>query len=175
MMLIDGFLPEGITRLAVDSIFMMPQLGVLSTLHAQAATQVFEKDCLIHLGTCISPVGELKEPRDILKYRFELPDGETIQGTIKYGEMKRIPLGLDEKTGVPLRCRAFLDPLRGFDAGDGKGNKVEREVSGGVTGIVIDARGRPFHLPEDNKVRVAKLKEWMIALDIYPKESLERL
>src|SRR3990172_5166616 len=27
LMLIDAFLPEGITRLAVDSIFMMPQLG----------------------------------------------------------------------------------------------------------------------------------------------------
>ncbi|MGB2989555.1 MAG: glutamate mutase L, partial [Candidatus Zixiibacteriota bacterium] len=54
LMLIDGFLPEGITRLAVDSIFMMPQLGVLSTVHAKAATQVFDKDCLIHLGTCIA-------------------------------------------------------------------------------------------------------------------------
>jgi uncharacterized protein (TIGR01319 family) len=175
LMLIDGFLPEGITRLAVDSIFMMPQLGVLSTLHTKAATQVFEKDCLIHLGTCIAPVGELKEPRDILKYRFQMPNGENIEGTIKFGEMKRIPLGLDEKTGVPITCKALLEPLRGFDVGNGKGNKVEKEISGGVTGIVLDARGRPFHLPEDNKTRVEKLKEWMIALDIYPKEGLERL
>jgi uncharacterized protein (TIGR01319 family) len=175
MMLIDGFLPEGITRLAVDSIFMMPQLGVLSTLHAQAATQVFEKDCLIHLGTCIAPVGEIKEPKDILKYQFEMPNGEKIEGTVKFGDMKRIPLGSDEKTESPLSCKAILDPLRGFDLGEGKGNKVEKEISGGVTGIIIDARGRPFHLPEDNKIRVEKLKEWMIALDIYPKESLERL
>ena len=42
-LLIDAFLPEGITRLAVDSIFMMPQLGVLSTIHEQAAIEVFEK------------------------------------------------------------------------------------------------------------------------------------
>jgi hypothetical protein len=89
--------------------------------------------------------------------------------------MKRIPLGLDENTGLPMTCRAILDPLRGFDVGGGKGNKVEREISGGVTGIVLDGRGRPFHLPEDNKTRVDKLKEWMVALDIYPKESLERL
>jgi uncharacterized protein (TIGR01319 family) len=175
MMLIDGFLPEAVTRLAVDSIFMMPQLGVLSTLHAKAATQVFEKDCLIHLGTCIAPVGELKEPRDVLKYRFEMPGGEKVEGTIKYGEMKRIPLGLDENTGLPLRCRAVLEPLRGFDVGNGKGSKVETEISGGVTGIVIDGRGRPFHLPADSKTRVEKLKEWMVALDIYPRESLDRL
>jgi uncharacterized protein (TIGR01319 family) len=185
LMLIDGFLPEAITRLAVDSIFMMPQLGVLSTVHAKAATQVFDKDCLIHLGTCIAPVGESsarggsayggKEGREILKYEFIMPDGKTLEGSVKYGEMRRIPLGIDEKTGVPLTCKAVLEPHRGFDTGGGRGSKVETTIHGGVTGIVIDCRGRPFHLPEDDKIRVQKLKEWMIALDIYPKEALERL
>ena len=175
LMLIDGFLPEGITRLAVDSIFMMPQLGILSTVHPKAATQVFDKDCLIHLGTCIAPVGESKEEREILKYEFTMPDGKTLQGSVKYGEMRRIPLGIDEKTGVPLTCKAALEPHRGFDVGGGRGSKVEATMHGGVTGIVIDCRGRPFNLPNDDKIRVQKLKEWMIALDIYPKEALERL
>src|SRR5436190_2829459 len=56
-MMIDAFLPEGLTQLAVDSIFMAPQLGVLSTVHEQAATQVFERDCLIRLGAVLAPVG----------------------------------------------------------------------------------------------------------------------
>jgi uncharacterized protein (TIGR01319 family) len=175
LMLIDGFLPEGITRLAVDSIFMMPQLGVLSTVHAKAATQVFDKDCLIHLGTCIAPVGESKEEKKILDYRFVMPDGETEEGSANYGEMKRIPLGLDEKTGIPLTCKATLEPHRGFDAGGGKGDKVETTIHGGVNGIIIDCRGRPFHLPTDTKTRVRKLKEWMRALDIYPEEALEKM
>ncbi|MGB9590775.1 MAG: glutamate mutase L, partial [Candidatus Hydrothermia bacterium] len=38
LMLLDSFQPEGVTFLAVDSIFMMPHLGVLSTVHEQAAT-----------------------------------------------------------------------------------------------------------------------------------------
>ncbi|MGB7062285.1 MAG: glutamate mutase L, partial [Candidatus Zixiibacteriota bacterium] len=113
LMLIDGFLPEGITRLAVDSIFMMPQLGVLSTVHPKAATQVFDKDCLIYLGTCIAPVGESKEEREILSYKFVMPDGKTEEGSVKYGEMRSIPLGLDEKTGVPQTCKATLEPHRG--------------------------------------------------------------
>jgi len=175
LMLIDGFLPEAITRLAVDSIFMMPQLGILSTVHPKAATQVFDKDCLIHLGTCIAPVGESKEEREILKYQFTMPDGKTLNGSIKYGEMRRLPLGIDEKTGVPLTCKAVLEPHRGFDVGGGKGSKMETTMHGGVTGIVIDCRGRPFHLPDDDKIRVQKLKEWMIALDVYPKEALGRL
>jgi uncharacterized protein (TIGR01319 family) len=175
LMLIDGFLPEAITRLAVDSIFMMPQLGVLSTVHPKAATQVFDKDCLIHLGTCIAPVGESKEEREILNYKFTMPDGKTVEDSIKYREMKRIPLGLDEKTGIPLTCKAELNPHRGFDIGAGKGNKIETTLHGGVTGIILDCRGRPFNLPTDPKIRVQKLKEWMLALDIYPKEALERL
>ncbi|MGB8656872.1 MAG: glutamate mutase L [Candidatus Zixiibacteriota bacterium] len=175
LMLIDGFMPEAITRLAVDSIFMMPQLGVLSTVHPKAATQVFDKDCLIHLGTCIAPVGESKDEKDILSYKFTMPDGKTLEGSVKYGEMRRIPLGLDEKTGIPLTCKAELNPHRGFDVGGGKGNKVETTIHGGVTGIIMDCRGRPFNLPTDPKVRVAKLKEWMLTLDIYTKESLERL
>ncbi len=35
LMAIDAFLPEGVTRIAVDSIFMMPHLGVLSTVHEE--------------------------------------------------------------------------------------------------------------------------------------------
>ncbi|MCJ7508713.1 MAG: glutamate mutase L [candidate division Zixibacteria bacterium] len=169
LMLIDSFLPEGITRLAVDSIFMMPQLGVLSTIHPKAAKDVFDKDCLIHLGTCIAPVGGGKEGKEILKYKFKLPSGKEEEGVLKYGEMKRILLDVGEK------AEAVLDPLRGFDIGKGKGARIETKISGGVAGIILDGRGRPFILPTDDKIRVNKLKEWMLALDIYPKEALESL
>jgi hypothetical protein len=56
-MMIDAYQPEGVTELAVDSIFMMPQLGVLSTVLPEAATQVFDRDCLIRLGTVVAPGG----------------------------------------------------------------------------------------------------------------------
>src|SRR5690349_1454963 len=57
MMMIDAFAVEGVTELAVDSIFMMPHHGVLSTIHQAAATEVFEKDRLVRPGTCVAPVG----------------------------------------------------------------------------------------------------------------------
>ena len=68
LMMLDAFEPEGVTHLAVDSIFMMPQLGVLAQVNQEAATQVFERDCLIHLGSCIAPVGVAK-PGGRLYYR----------------------------------------------------------------------------------------------------------
>lgn len=168
MMLIDAFLPEGFTHLAVDSIFMMPQLGVLSTVHPQAATQVFERDCLIHLGTCIAPVGPAKPGKPVLELEIELPTG-TEHLSMEFGKMKLIPLGVGQKARVKAR------PARGLDVGGGKGAEVIEEVQGGVVGIIIDTRGRnPFVLPTDPKERVAKLVEWMTALDVYPPEALTR-
>ncbi|MGE5693205.1 MAG: glutamate mutase L, partial [Candidatus Zixiibacteriota bacterium] len=173
MMLIDAFMPEGITRLAVDSIFMMPQLGVLTEVHPQAALEVFNKDCLIHLGTAIVPVGLEKEGKKVLDYSFTMPDGKIESGELKFGEMKLIQLGLGPDE-LPLKAKAVLNPVRHFDVEAGPGKKWEGEISGGVTGIVLDGRGRPFNLPVDPKIRVPKLKEWMLALGCYPKEILER-
>ena len=174
LMMIDAFQPEGVTRLAVDSIFMMPQLGVLSVVHKSAATEVFEKDCLIHLGTCIAPAGEHKGSKALMKYRIELPGGKVEEGELASGTIKLIKLGFDKETGMPLKAKAVLDPDRGQDVGKGKGHAVETTVSGGVVGIILDGRGRPFSPPDENSLRVQKLKEWIKELDIYPTEALER-
>lgn len=171
LMLIDGFQPEGITRLAVDSIFMMPQLGVLTEVHRQAATEVFVKDCLIHLGTCVAPAGTSKKAGPVMKYTIELPSGK-VSGSLNYLEMRRFELGLDEN-GLPQTAKAVIEPERGYDAGNGKGAKVEAELHGGVVGIILDGRGRPFDLSAlSGNDRVAYLKKWMRELDIYPADKL---
>lgn len=157
IMLIDGFMPEGVTRLAVDSIFMMPQLGVLSTVNEKAATEVFDKDCLIRLGTCIAPVGNAKEGNLCVKVNL---DDKEIE--VNYGDMELIPLGLGEKKV------ATITPTKNFDVGAGKGKQLKTELEGGVVGIIIDARGRPFEFPQDNKKRIALLTKWNKALNIYP-------
>ncbi len=164
-MLIDGFAPEGITELAVDSIFMMPQLGVLAEVHPQAAMEVFKKDCLIRLGTCIAPMGLGKEGADCVEVSLEMPDGRTETRSVKFGEMVVVPLEVDKK------AKAHIRPHRRFDAGAGKGKDFRTDVSGGVVGIVIDARGRPLVLPADRDERVRKLTEWNEALGVYPEEQ----
>jgi uncharacterized protein (TIGR01319 family) len=167
MMLIDGFQPEGVTRLAVDSIFMMPQLGVLSTIHPKAATEVFEKDCLIHLGTCVAPTGQVKEGRPAMKVRAWLPGGEREE-ELQFGCMSVWPLGVGET------ARVRVEPSRGMDVGAGRGDALEAEVSGGVVGLILDARGRPLELPDEAGARVAKLREWFDALSLYPEGALDR-
>jgi len=168
LMLIDAFLPEGVTRLAVDSIFMMPQLGVLAEISEKAATEVFKKDCLIYLGTCVAPVGKIKPDKIALSAKIELPDGTVFQEDIKFGEMRLIPLGVGEI------AKATLKPGKGLDLGNGKNQEVETELHGGVVGLILDTRGRrPFELPAEASERVPLLKKWMKELKIYPEQILK--
>jgi hypothetical protein len=153
-MMIDAFLPEGITQLAVDSIFMMPQLGVLSVVHVKAAAEVFKKDCLLRLGTCIAPVGPIKPGKEYMRINFTLPDGRVVDKAYTLGDM--------ELFKAPYEAiEAEITPARGVDVGAGPGQVVKTKIYGGLVGIIIDARGRrPFVLPENPAERVAKLQEW---------------
>jgi len=166
MMLMDAFLPEGITKLAVDSIFMMPQLGVLAQVNKEAAMQVFHRDCLINLGTCISPVGTSSEGKSCMNIEIVMNDGSNIQKEIKFGQMLVVPMPDSETAKVTIH------PKSGFDVGTGNGKHLETEVNGGVVGIIIDARGRPLQLPQDSAKRVSKLQEWASAVEMYPKFNL---
>jgi len=161
-MMIDSFLPEGITQLAVDSIFMMPQLGVLSTVNEKAATEVFEKDCLIHLGSCIAPVGPVKAGRKMMDIELTMPGGEKINRELTQGEMFTLPASREDSV------KAVLKPVKGLDLGAGKGQELSTELRGGVVGLIFDGRGRqPFTLPDDD-TRIAKLHEWSLATEEYP-------
>ncbi|MEW6398855.1 MAG: glutamate mutase L [Bacillota bacterium] len=167
MMLIDAFQPEGITQLAVDSIFMMPHLGVLSTTHPEIAAEVFDKDCLIRLGTCIAPSGKLREGQPAVAVRAHLPAG-VQEEKVAFGDIRRIPLEVGQTAKVEVI------PAGALDAGAGKGRRLEATVHGGLVGIVIDARGRPLELPSEPARRVQKLTEWFEALDLYPGDLLRK-
>tara|TARA_B100001971_G_scaffold8512_1_gene7000 strand:- start:577 stop:1074 length:498 start_codon:yes stop_codon:yes gene_type:complete len=165
-MLIDAFLPEGITQLAVDSIFMMPQLGILSTIHSKAAIEVFEKDCLVHLGTCIAPVGPHKSDNAVLTYECLMPN-EKLEGNLMPGELKVIPVPFEQ-------VEVKLNPGKGLDVGAGKNEMLTTKVNGGVVGIILDGRGRrPFNLSERSEERVLNLSKWSKAINEYP--TLESL
>jgi uncharacterized protein (TIGR01319 family) len=141
-MLVDAFQPEGITTLAKDSIFMMPHLGVLSQVLPEAAVQVFERDCLVYLGTCIAPAGIGKPGKTCFQYEIT-GDGIAESGEVAFGELKLL------KMADGVTATAVIEPAKGFDVGEGPGKRIEREIRGGTVGILLDGRGRPLILPED--------------------------
>ena len=159
MMLIDAFEPEGVTMLAKDSIFMMPHLGVLASVHPKAAEQVFDRDCLIYLGTCVAAKGTPKPGKTC--FSWELTGDRTGSGTINGGEMQLVELAEGE-TGM-----ISLSPARGMDLGEGPGKKVEREVRGGTVGLILDGRGRSLELPEERAACQSTVQGWLDSLDVY--------
>ncbi|MDD2714417.1 MAG: glutamate mutase L [Candidatus Wallbacteria bacterium] len=163
IMMIDAFLPEGVTQLTVDSIFMMPQLGVLTNFHPEAAAQVFEKDCLIYLGTCVAPIGAEKDGKKCLEFKISMPDGKVIQDELTFGDIRVYPLGVGQV------AKLYAKPAKNLDLGAGPGISIEDTLYGGVVGIIFDTRGRrPFKLPENKSERVAKMQRWLSSMNAYP-------
>ncbi len=60
-----------------------------------------------------------------------------------FGELKLL------KMADGVTATAVIEPAKGFDAGEGPGKRIEREIRGGTVGILLDGRGRPLVLPED--------------------------
>jgi len=169
LMMMDAYQPEGITMLTVDSIFMMPHLGVLSEHVYEAAKEVFERDCIVKIGTCIAPVGTGKvgEPCVTVK-------GNKIDISVPFGQIKVVPINIDETPEL------VVEPAKTFDVGGGKGKAVTvkrfdtskghrdqtTNLIDGQLGLIIDTRGRPFDIRLEMAGRVANLRSYLEAMGL---------
>lgn len=167
-MLIDAFAPLGYTELAVDSIFMMPHLGVLSESEPEIALEVLERDCFVPLGPCVSLVSAQKPEPGLLAAKCTLrTNQETKRVEIRFGEIYAWPLGRDEQAQLRVEAAA------GFDFGAGPGRLLERTVTGGEVGVIIDARGGSLRelSPAEQQ---ALTKQTLLALGAYTPVELDR-
>ena len=162
LMMVDAYEPLGVTTLSVDSIFMMPHLGVLSTVNEQAATDVFVRDCMVYLGTCIAPIGQGKDGERCADYEIALPDGRIEKGQLAFGDLKLFALAREQQATVTMQ------PAKQIDLGNGPGQSFTKTVTGGVVGLMLDGRGRPLQLPGEQAARVAMLTRWYQAVGLYP-------
>lgn len=130
MMLLDAYQPVGFTELAVDSVFMMPHLGVLATVDSGAAAEIFKRDCIISLGTAIAPKGQVRVGKPAASVKL---NGKEIEVT--GGELKVIKLEKDSDVSViPLQ--------KNLNFGNGKGKPFNQIATCGMYGIFIDCRER---------------------------------
>ncbi len=179
LILIDGFEPEGITRLVQDSVFMMPHLGVLSTVYPDIALEIFEKDCIVQLGYCIAPrgpviyeeKGETLEgviTEELFTVDIVMPDGSKRTEAVNLGDMRLIPIRLGEFIDMTVT------PHERCDMGEGLGQPVNTRLEGGAAGIILDGRGRPRVLPEDREEMKIALLKWIKELEAYPTTAITK-
>lgn len=156
LILLDGIEPVGVCNLALDKASLLPQLGALASVQSLAAAQVVGRDGFLRLGTVIALAGRGRVGSVALRIKMEYDDGQTIKVEVPYGALETIPLAPGRKAVVELR------PSAQFDVGLGRwGRGATTEVDGGLLGIIVDARGRPLSLPEDDTQRREKIQEWM--------------
>jgi uncharacterized protein (TIGR01319 family) len=169
LILTDAWLTEGVTRMMQDSVFMMPHLGVVSTVYRDAAWNIFDKDCLVRLGTSIAAAGQAKYGEKVMDLTIEMPDGKLIEESMNLGDLKLIALAEHEEAKV------HVEPAQQYDIGAGPGKELDVTVQGGVAGLLLDARGRPIYFPEDDQERKDLLIKWFKVTNLYDEKELEEL
>lgn len=159
--LLDALQPQGVTSMALDYAMLIPQLGAVATVSPVAAVQVNENDAVTHrLGTCVIPFGDVQPGKLALRVGVEYTNGRQQQVDVMGGTIEVIPLHLNEQALLSLF------PAPGVDVGLGPGERARaaEEIDGGLVGLIVDARGRPFVLPSNEQERQARLLQWAQAL-----------
>jgi hypothetical protein len=158
LILLDGLQPTGIGMLALDQNNLLSMLGAASELNSILPIQVIDSGALSYLANVISPISKVSYGTPIVQAQLTREDGTEMTAEVKMGNLQILPLESGQ-TG-----RLVLRPLRRADVGLGPGKAGELDVTGSSLGIVIDARGRPLNLPDDENQRRALLKKWQAAV-----------
>ena len=156
MMVLNGLQPTGVTTIALDRNNLAPALGATASVTPLLTIQSLDATNFVNLCTVISLVGSAPPATQVLRLRMSSEDGVEDEQEVKYGTLAVINLPFG-KAGT-----LHLTPLHRFDVGmGGAGRGGTVKVIGGVMGVVIDARGRPLHLPTESLKRRELLASWL--------------
>ena len=161
LMLLDALQPRGVTSLVLDKTMLISQLGAVATVAPITAVQVNENDAVTHrLGTCVVPFGQLQQGQVAVTVGVEYTNGRQHKVDVVTGSIEVIPLRPNEQALLTLF------PAPGVDVGLGPGERARaaEEIDGGLVGLIIDARGRPFTIPAEEAERQARIMQWMQAI-----------
>jgi len=156
---LDGVQPRGITTVVLDKYHILPLLGLIGETDTLLPVHLLASSAFTNLGTVIVPTSDAQEGEVILKVHVEVESGKNYSVDISQGDLRRLVI----PPGSPAILDLVPEPHTYVGFGDrGKGGRLK--VIGGVNGVVIDARGRPIRLPQENAARVAKLHQWQSIL-----------
>jgi uncharacterized protein (TIGR01319 family) len=165
LIMLNAFLPEGVTRLAVDSIFMMPHLGALSDVRPDIALSVMEKDCLVPLGPVIALSGDITAGVPAVSVSATDSHGARREAIVCGGDICVIPMSMPGEVSVEATV---------LGAGSiGGHEKASFQCAAGEVGVIIDARGRPLNLPLDRTALASANAKWSSQMGAYGGEGGE--
>jgi hypothetical protein len=149
--------PVGVCTLVADTYGLAPALGSVAAVKPLAAVEALDAGVFTNLATVVTPVGRGAQLGDtVLRVCVSYDDGRELDIDVGYGDLEVLPLPLGQEAVVEL------SPKRGFDVGlGGSGKTDKRRVSGGLTGLIVDARGRPLSLPDEPAQLRERMQRWL--------------
>jgi hypothetical protein len=156
LIVLDALEPIGVSTLVLDAYGLAPVLGSVAAVKPLAAVEALDSGALVNLATVVAPVGQARDGDMILKMQVTYEGGSSFSVEVRYGDVEVLPLPPGEQAILELR------PLRRFDVGlGGPGKAGKRRVSGGLAGLIIDARGRPLQLASEPEQRQSQVQQWL--------------
>lgn len=159
LILIDGLQPWGVTTIVLDRYHILPLLGLVGAHEPVFPTHILASDVFESLGTVVTAVADVPQDEPVLNVEVKTDNAKDYEVEIPHGSLRRliIPSGLTAELTLKPSERTDI----GF-GGPGAGGRLK--VPGGRMGVVIDARGRPLQLPQEDEKRVDILKRWQLVL-----------
>ncbi len=152
LLLLDALQPTGIFSAALDKYGALPALGALAIYQPLAVVQALEAGVLSDLGWVIAPTGKGQAGQSALKGSVESAQGQ-FDLDVEHGRIDATILDTNQMAEVSLQPDKRLN--LGFGAGKGK----KLSVRGGAVGLIVDARGRPLSLADEDK-RLDQVRKW---------------
>jgi len=158
--LLDAIQPVGITTLILDQNNLLPALGAAASRNPILPVQVLESGAFLVLATVVAPYVNARSGTHILRARLVHQNGTETRVDVRQGTLETLPLPPGQAG------RLYLQPLHRANVGFGPGRAPQDgiPVNGTAAGIVIDARGRPLHLPAEPARRRELIKKWQWTL-----------
>lgn len=158
LLALDGIQPLGISPLILDKHSLLPLLGTIAAHNPLLAVQLLESTAFSNLATVVNITSKTRAGSPLLYARLDYADGNSFEVEVKQGSIISLPLapGATGLLRLRLTSRAEIEELALI--------REPIKVQGGVCGVVVDARGRPIVLPEDQGRRIELLKEWEFLL-----------
>ena len=159
LMILDGIQPVGVGVYLLDLYGLTQAMGAIAAINTILPIQVKDTGVYLNLGTVIAPMSDAKPGTVILKVRLEYEDGNDARIEIKQGVLAPLPVrnGQTVKVTIETFHGTVIDPARP--------RLKSFKVTGGACGVVIDARGRPVALAEEDARRREQLTRWARALE----------
>ncbi len=159
MTILDGLQPTGITTIFIDPYGLMSALGAVAPSNSILPVQILESGAFQNIGSVIAPVSNTRVGTTIMRARLVFEDGNETRMEIKQGSIVPLPIRHGQV------ARVYLEGLRGTEIDPRRRTSGGFRIIGGVCGALIDARGRPLHLPAEPNHRRERLLRWSQAVE----------